>query len=448
MTIVLLGGAAAATFLLACIILRADYRNVLLFAVTFTMPMRNISLASATAINVRVGDVVLMAAVALVVLELVTGKPLHLVRIHYLLLGVVAWMAFSVVWSLDPQFGIVRVAKFARNFALFFVLAWWMRDRFVIAYRYVVGGTMASFLFIVPMMIWSVLHRGLDMSSLSEGGATSTALAQFRKAAGEVTPGTVNVLGLWVNVAIFLWLGTSGWAHPKASRRFLFWAVLALLMATEIATFSRGCWLALALAGVWWLRRIGAQLSRRMIVIACAGVIVGIIALYASGLLTVMVQRLATLENARDDAAVSQRLTFWSLAIQALRRSPLGVGIGGTTVAVGQYAGQWFVHNLYLQMMVEMGPVGFVILGAAFVTALVRLKRATRAAIDGRSRVAAASITAAILAYLALGLTGCDLTELEIWMLFAFAAVIPIARPIVVMPRRLHWPWRGRSVPA
>jgi O-antigen ligase len=110
----------------------------------------------------------------------------------------------------------------------------------------------------------------------------------------------------------------------------------------------------------------------------------------------------------------------------------MGVGAGGTTVAVQKFAGEWYVHNLYIQVLTEFGPVGLALLLVAIGTTYAAALRAARRAANWKERIAAISIAAAVIYYATTGVVGWDFTEMEIWMLMAIATAIPGAEKIPV----------------
>jgi hypothetical protein len=431
----------------ALVVRRLDYRDLLLFLIAFLMPLRNASLLELPGANLRIGDVAIAAAAGILAIEFLLGRTIRLRAADRWLAVFVLWGFGTLIWSLDPAFGLARALKYARNYALLVVVACWAHGRLVRAWRAVTAGVVASFAYLLPALALSLANSGVSLASLSQSGGWSADL-RFRDAASGLSFGApINMIGLWSIVAVFMWLGTALWAARLPRWRALFWIGLIPIMATLLITFSRGAWAGLAVGGAWWLWRAGRRIPRRMAAMAAGGVLVAVSTLYASGLLSVIGRRAQTILTPAAETSIQLRFTYWNLTWQALRERPLGLGLGATTVAIEPTTGEWFVHNLFLQMLAEVGPVGVVIAAAAFWCALSRALRVARDAPRWLVRVAALSLATALTAYLVDSVVGNDLTETEVWMVLGLVSALP-ATPAVTArgaPQRADVP---RGTPA
>jgi len=404
------------------------YRDVLLFTVAFTLPLRNISLLTVAGGNVRLGDLVILIAAGTLAFELVFGVVrVRLTQTHVLLILFVAWCFCTIVWSLDPRFGVTRSLKYLRDLLLFGFAAAWSYGRFDRALRVVSAGVLVSFALIYPLAMLSASERlaqltfgrqpGRDLSILrGEGGIGPVTYAP---------EATVIEVAFWTNIAIWLLLSQGGWMAGSRVKRAVFWLAMFALLSLEVMTFSRGLWLALGVAGVLWLVWIGPGVRRPLLIGIALIAIAASAAAYRLDLHRMLARRVASFVAGDADLAISLRFKSWKASIDALETRPMGVGIGGTKVAVERKGGIWFVHNLYLQLLAELGPIGFALALGALLLSFARARIAAGCAADPHLRVAAASIAAAIVSYLVLGLVYLDFADLEIWLLLAFATSLP-----------------------
>jgi O-antigen ligase len=209
-----------------------------------------------------------------------------------------------------------------------------------------------------------------------------------RAAAMFVTPNTfataINLILLPL-AALFLVRG-SRWAYV-----FALW-----MFAGLIATESRGGWLA-ALAGLWfiaWYQGIPrTRAARAPWLQLLAGLLWVYIAFWAVlWLMSVMALAPAGLAETFAETVVSRgtsyRVDIAMVALSQIAERPLA-GAGASmfrnlmemTKPAELDMGQifMFVHNDYLQIWVEFGLVGIILLGAVMALALVRLARSRRA---------------------------------------------------------------------
>ena len=424
-TATLLAIVFGALVVLGLLVRRLGYRDFLLFAIAFTMPLRNASLLELPGVHLRIGDVVIVVATVLLALEFLLGRSLRLHWVEVLLGLFVLWSFCTVAWSLDPQFGIARAVKYARNLALLLVVATWSRGRLEQALRWITAGAVGSFVYLVPALVAAIGEDGL--SELTQSGGWSSELAVFRGAA-ESTAFTamISTLAWWCVVAAFLWLATGLWAARQLRWQALFWIGLLVIAGTLAATFSRGVWVGMAVGGSWWWLQFARWSPRRAAASVVGGLALTVPLLHASGLLPVIWRRLGTILAPAAEVSMQQRFVNWDLTWQAWLARPFGLGLGATTVSLGEITGLWFVHDLYLQLLAEVGPVGLGLALGALGTALWRAHRAVSHSPCRQLRLTALSLECAVVAYLVTGLVLYDFTETEIWMILGLIVALPL----------------------
>jgi hypothetical protein len=220
---------------------------------------------------------------------------------------------------------------------------------------------------------------------------------------------TVVAYGLLVAAA---WALAPG---PRRTRLAALGCAAALLVPLTLS-FSRGTWIATAVAGTAMTVLAGRRQAVRIlgVLAACAVLLVG-----GFGVGSQMIgQRLASITQVTDapDPSVTDRYTLWAAALSMWREHPVaGVGLkrfpderdGHASLALSSGsdtagAGQAFrrepllsPHNMYLLTLSEQGLLGCALLtgswAALLVTGTVRLRREGRAP-EGPGPVAPARV--------------------------------------------------------
>lgn len=429
-TLAAIGVLAVLTAVLVRLRIRAQdflYRDVLLFAIAFTIPLRSASVLTLAGGNVRLGDIILLLALVAAALEwLIVDRRVRFTRIDVLILAFVLWCFCTLAWSLDRPFGVTRAIAFVRDLMLYGVVAYWSRGRFLRAFHAAGAGVLGSFVYLFASVALR-LAGSETVPHLTSGNAWD--LRRFRGMAGigglTFEDGSVLMVAVWTYIAIFFWLARGGWMAVRRTERVLFVVVLSALVVLEIATFARGEWLGLAAGIACWVVWIGPEPRRKLLVPAAVLVAACLLTTVRLNLAQVVLNRVASFAGADPDKAIDERFQYWSRSLDALERRPMGVGLGGTNGLIDPGKGLWFVHNLYLQLLADLGPIGLGLVLGVFALALEKTIGASRAMADWQTRLAAASLAAALVAYLVTGMTYLDFSDLVIWLLIALASAVP-----------------------
>jgi O-antigen ligase len=422
------------------------YQTVLIFLLVFTIPLRNLSLVELPGANLRIGDVVILGGLIIAhAAWLIAPAPGRSRSLDGALLAFLMLCLLSVAWSLDPGFGLARTFKYGRDLIFYFLLVQCLERDFRTGYKLLTAGAVASFAYIVPVAIYSLVRAtSLDIDALTAIGLASTvALDPLRTAAigGGTFAGTINDLGRWANVAFFLLLGTGFWTARGWILRWCCWAAAAVLVAVQAVSLSRATWLGFLVGGIWfWLRLHGRM---RLSVAVRVGLVVAIVAalywLVSHNLDQLLLARIRSTSEVDTESAITERFTLWQMGLSAFADRPLGgVGMGGgTVIAAATGVKDWYVHNVYIQMLFELGIAGAVVWGAVVWTWIWDTFRVRVVPLEWKDQLIAVAIQTAVLSLLVQGLTGTDFTELEYWIMLALAACLT----------RLSWT-PVRSVPA
>ncbi|MFY0566644.1 O-antigen ligase family protein [Archangium lansingense] len=180
-------------------------------------------------------------------------------------------------------------------------------------------------------------------------------------------------------------------------------------------TRSQGAWLAAltapVLAGLFFQARV-TRLTRLGRVVLAGGVLAGT---------AVCVWLLATQAPEQINALSDGRYFLYRAALRMLQESPLfGVGLGNFFLLLGSFypagiegrAAHEHAHNMFLQILAELGPLGLVAFARPLVTVLARAARA-----PGLSGMAW-GLLVAVLAVLVHSLTDYTLWMAPMWLLF------------------------------
>lgn len=177
--------------------------------------------------------------------------------------------------------------------------------------------------------------------------------------------GYANALGIFASIGIVLAAGLALAASRRAGRVAAL-APLVVLLPTLWYTESRGAVLALvvALVAMLWL---GGRLSGR------------VVALGAVALAVVVAVALATSNAARVRVKDDNRPDYWAVAWTETEENPW---LGG---GAGSFLNYWLhhrevesfahdAHNLYLESLAELGPLGLALVLVALGLPLARLR--------------------------------------------------------------------------
>ncbi|GAA2819161.1 O-antigen ligase family protein [Kitasatospora paracochleata] len=345
------------------------------------------------AVHVTAADVASMALVALIALDALRGRIPALHPAAALLFGgVVVAAGAATVGSIDPAASLTGFVRLTQVFVLVpAAVLCAVRDRF--DQRLVLGS------FVAAALVQGVVgaHQYLTGTGASYTGRPIRAVGTFG-ALDIMAMSTVVAYGLLAALALALAERRPGGSWRL---RIAMYASAAFLTFPLAVSFSRGSWIATAVAATVLLLRADARLAVRGAVVgaAAAVVLVGGFGLGGDG----VTARLSSIGSvsAAPDQSVSDRYDLWATAgriwqdhpvtgagpkaFQQLRDShaPLRLSSGSdaedSTIGF-QREPLLSPHNMYFLVLSEQGLVGVVAYLALFLALLIGcLRRATGA---------------------------------------------------------------------
>ncbi|WP_405595052.1 O-antigen ligase family protein [Streptomyces sp. NBC_01092] len=255
------------------------------------------------------------------------------------------------------------------------------------------------------LLLWSLVGLALWQGAIGVKqyltGTGASYQGAFIRAVG--TFGPSDVMGMAIVVALGAVAATGlALGAPQRRQRILATGCALALLVPLALSFSRGAWIATALACGAQLLTAGVRRAAKVFAAAIAAsvVLVGGLGVGASALQ----ERLTSITQVTDapDQSVVDRYTMWAAAAGMWREHPVtGVGLkafpayrdghaslalssGSDTEGAGQaYRRQPLLspHNMYLLLLSEQGMVGLVTVAgswlALLVCAVLRLRRSS-----------------------------------------------------------------------
>ena len=338
------------------------------------------------------------------------------------LIAFIAWSAQSIVWAGSHGDVLRSTERYGLDALLIPILFWAISER-----RHVVWVFGVFVLGALLSVLWGITQAKVT------GGVSA---AQVGRLSGATVDANVLATLLIVCTVFASALVIVLRRAPGARTLALLAAIGAV--AAFFATFSRGGLVALAV--VILAACVYAGRRRRAVVAVALGVLlVGVVFLSVSG--GGAAQRLTT------DTS-SGRTDIWTVGLRMVRANPIvGVGSGNYSDAEPHYlltspglikytdfiiGTPYPAHNIYLQVLVEMGVIGLALFLAVIVLSIhaaVRAVRMFRASGDRSLELLGRALVIAILGMLAADFFVSDNYSKQLWLLLALGpALLALAR--------------------
>lgn len=303
--------------------------------------------------------VTLTSVIGLVSLFVLLGSFLALRRLRLPLSPVIAWFAFltweacTVFWSVDRDAAIGRLPTMLSLFVFYLVVTcchFSEKEVSRIVRLAILGGCVAAAI-ALDQFRRGIFYHHLDMRASLVFGDRQT---------------DPNVLAASLLLPLSLVVGE--FLGPAKVRGKILLSFCALLIASGIfATTSRGALLAIAVMLLFYLRKVGA--NWRILVPS---------ALLGGGLLLAPQYLFQRLQQSEATAGAG-RVYIWQTGMAALKDYFLtGAGMENFPIIYNKYATYALgyaglnrvAHNIYLQIAVESGAIGFLLFASVVVAHL------------------------------------------------------------------------------
>jgi O-antigen ligase len=324
----------------------------------FLIPFDSVSVlgsgASGTTLNWGVGALAAMALLGTGVVR----KRLRFPPLAALLwASLLVWSILTTAWAVEPRYAFLQLPTNIALVSLYLLAVSWRvtkKQLDVLTHLATAGGCIAA-LVVIYLFLSGVTYRNIHRGSLLVAGH-------------ETNPdylAAVLLLPLALSIAGFM--VARGWF-----RKIALFSVAAAIGSAILLSMSRTALAAVAVMLAVFLVRLG--LNRRIVGVASALLVV--LALMPANFFSRILQAGAT--------GGDGRLDIWQAGAVALKQYWLtGAGIGNFWVAYKEYAGyaprfQGYMrgsHNTYLNVAVELGIVGFLLMSAALVSQLRSVSR-------------------------------------------------------------------------
>ncbi len=394
-------------------------------SIILTMTIRQVSLWQlGGAANGRIGDMVLLLVVGLWFGgRCLTGR-LDMIR-NRLDLAVIIFLLFcvmSVLWADNVHGGGFRSLKLLRNGMLYFVLADYLSGDFPSRYKRIAICVLITGLFQSVGYIVAIGQNGgvSALSALLQAESVASndpILAVVRKDQG----GAMFLQGVasWLPLGMFL-----GFSIRRTMRSPLVslgnWILICSMGVLTVLSGTRAAMVAFA-AGlvVIFLFTVPDLTGNRaiMVVVGAAFLFFGA---WLLGLLGLVGSRMSV-QTLQSDPSVVARLAFIEFALDRFSESPwVGVGVGNIFPD-----GLTAVHNVYMQVLGEVGVVGgaiFLWILALWAGYLISASAFATRLGDQMQKQFAISILGASVFFFTYFLVGHDLGSAEPWLLMSMTS--------------------------
>lgn len=266
------------------------------------------------------------------------------VKVFLACIGFAAVMGVSLAYSPAREYGLSKLVDFfAVNILIVYLVLFSVRQNEDLSKIMDAIGNVSLVIGIVTVFVIFV-HKGSIVARLGTAEAKE-----------------ISILG--INFAVSIWFGRRmglGFLsmvfltrlHPSKYNK----ARTALLLALTVLSASRGPVLSslVAIAVIAYIR-LRERMAYRNVVKYVLGVVAVVMVGFLVNLISADRTALGRLASLSDRSALS-RIRLYLTSLDLVRDNPFGIGLGGFTMYVDEHR---YPHNIILEIMTELGVVGF-----------------------------------------------------------------------------------------
>lgn len=272
--------------------------------------------------------------------------------------------AFSLLWSTDIEYGLLRVFKLIRNVIFYIIMRELFINDFLGSYK------KATTYYIITGIVLLAVHMGIVLmfggfydflSFYQKETLTSTDLGALRVRA---TGGGFLITGpaMWLFIAAILTFGSLMLTNSRAVKTLKISLIILFVLGATLTLQRSFVVMAIIMFVFLLIGSLYLKYKKNIVtisIILVAFVVIG----SALGLTNIFEKRF---ENAFEDSSWVIRTEFYASAVDAFRHSPiLGIGAGSNYSWLQTHANigdeTRIVHSAYLLVLSEVGMLGFLI---------------------------------------------------------------------------------------
>ncbi|MCL2837654.1 MAG: O-antigen ligase family protein [Oscillospiraceae bacterium] len=247
-----------------------------------------------------------------------------------------------------------------------------------------------------------------------------------------------NVLGTYLLLVIPVSIALM-WSNKKPLTKIMFAGIVGIMFVTLLFTYSRGCWIAIMVAAAMYITFVKGKLwGLALLAIPFIPIILNLIPQN-------VIERITSIGNLEDTSS-NYRLNIWLGSLNMLRDwwvSGIGLGTDAFMQVYPFYAFSGAFashsHNLYMQIMIENGIIGFTLFILVIVFAFKSLAfswdrslahpqwHARKKAHSDKLSTIPIALSAAIVGFMVQGIFDHALYNYRVflmfWMVIAFASL-------------------------
>lgn len=211
-------------------------------------------------------------------------------------------------------------------------------------------GRFAALVLVGLTFIRFIVNANIIVAYLAKGGVNG----HIGTIIGTYFEGGSNLEASWVALFGFFFLG------DRKSIWYLICSIVISIIFSSRAALIIDALLLLAI--LFWQKEQKTTIHAKRIIIVCLLLVLSSVVLSRFGLLDYILGRFDSVGQ-KEDMGSEGRLNMWRYVFEALLRNPLGYGLGNAIDGIKLVGGHSYrennVHNIYMQMLLDTGIIGF-----------------------------------------------------------------------------------------